>query len=203
MSTDDADETDKGNAESEQDDAQSGECDIFFEEAEQCPPEAKAQFWMSVAAYEQAPSTTHFQLLEESGIELLSPESMDDHQLAAKLWEVIKGLARLRIFLSQTNHLNDRELYTLLWHDLLREAIKDLPLDISSAWHIDLLGSASAEDTYQYLKYYADDAIRQQWSADFSADEMPEHEDLPFDRDRHLPQASDRRQTNVEDGEVM
>jgi hypothetical protein len=38
---------------------------------------------MSVAAYEQAPSTTHFQLLEESGIELPSPESMDDHRLAA------------------------------------------------------------------------------------------------------------------------
>lgn len=54
--------------------------------------------------------------------------------------------------------MNDRELYTLLWHDLLREAIKDLSLDSSSTWHIDLLGSGSAEDTYQYLKYYADDA---------------------------------------------
>jgi hypothetical protein len=59
---------------------------------------------------------------------------------------VIEGLARLHGFLSRTDHPCDRGLYTLLWHDLLREAIKDLPLDNSSA-HIDLLGSGSAEDT--------------------------------------------------------
>lgn len=54
-------------------------------ESEELPPERRAQFWMSVAAYEQAPSTTHFQLLEESGIELPAPESMDDERLATKL----------------------------------------------------------------------------------------------------------------------
>jgi hypothetical protein len=48
---------------------------------------------------------------------------------------VIEGLARLRIFLSQTNHLSDRRLYELLWRDVLREAIKDLPLTAASAWH--------------------------------------------------------------------
>jgi hypothetical protein len=80
---------------------------------------------MSVAAYEQAPSTTHFQLLEESSIELPVSESMDDERLAIKLREVIEGLARLRIFLSRTDHLSDRELYELLWRDALREAVKD------------------------------------------------------------------------------
>jgi len=172
-------------------------------ESEECPPEARAQFLRSVAAYDLAPLTTHFQLLEESGIQLSPPESMDDRQLKAKLWEVIEGLARLRVFLSQTDHLDDRALYTLFWHDLLREAVKDLPLDDSSTWHIDLLGSGSEEDTSLYLKYYADDAARRQWSADFPDDEMPEHEEPPFDRDRRLPQADDRGQTNVEDDQVM
>ncbi len=172
-------------------------------ESEECPPEARAQFWLNVAAYEQSPWTTHFQLLEEAGINLPSPESMDDRQLEAKLWEMIEGLAGLRVFLSQTDHLNDRALYTLFRHDLLREAVKDLPLDDSSAWHIDLLGSGNEEDTYLYLKYYADDATRRQWSADFPDDKMPEHEGPPFDRDRRLPQADDRGQANVEDGEVM
>lgn len=46
-------------------------------ESEECPPETSAQFWLSVAAYEQAPWTTRFHLLEESGVKLLSPESMD------------------------------------------------------------------------------------------------------------------------------
>ena len=62
---------------------------------------------------------------------------MDDLQLEAKLWETIEGLASLRVFLSQTDHLSDRALYTLCWHDLLREAVKDLPPDDSAAWHID------------------------------------------------------------------
>ena len=172
-------------------------------ESGECPPETRAQFWQSVAAYEQAPWTTHFQLLEEAGINLPSPESINDQQLEAKLWEVIEGLAGRRVFLSQTDHLNDRALYNLFWRDLLREAAKDLPLDDSSAWHIDLLGSGSEEDTYLYLKYYADDAARRQWSADFPDDEMPEHEESPFDRDRRLPQADDRGQTNVEDDQVM
>jgi len=172
-------------------------------ESEESSPEARAQFWLSAAAYEQAPSTTHFQLLEESGIELTAPDSMKDERLATKLWEVIEGLARLRIFLSQTNHLSDRELYELLWRDVLREAVKDLPLDHSSAWHIDLAGSGSDEDTNLYLKYYAGEDIRRQWAADFPDDEMPDHEKPPFDRDRHLPQANGMAQTNVEDGEVM
>jgi hypothetical protein len=77
-------------------------------EFEEFSPEARAQFWLSVAAYEQAPWTTRFQLLEESGVKPPSPESIDEHQLTAKLWDVIEGLARLHIFLSQTNHLSDR-----------------------------------------------------------------------------------------------
>ncbi len=71
-------------------------------ESGECPPEARARFRQSVAAYEQAPSTTHFQLLEEAGIKLPSPESKNDRQLEAKPWEVIEGLAGLRVFLSQT-----------------------------------------------------------------------------------------------------
>jgi len=117
--------------------------------SDDCPPEVAAQFWQRVAAYEQAPLTTHFQQLEEAGVELPEPEAMDDQRLTAKLWEVIEALARLRVFLSQTDHLSDRELYTLLW----REPVKDMPLDESSAWHIDLTGSGSTEDTYLYLKY--------------------------------------------------
>jgi hypothetical protein len=206
MPTNDGDE---GNGETRSDELEpewGGEADkveIFESESKECPPEVSAQFWMSVAAYEQVPSTTHFQLLEESGIELPAPEYLDDRRLTAKLWEVIEALARLRVFLSQTDHLSDRELYTLLWRELLREPVKDMALDNSSAWHIDLRGSGSEEDIYLYLKYYADDATRQQWSTDFPDDKMPGHEEPPFNRDRHLPQANDSPQTNVEDGEVM
>jgi hypothetical protein len=187
MSTDDEDEPDKDDGETGPDAVPFGEGALSFEESEKLSPETRAQFWMKVAAYEQAPSTTHFQLLEESGIELPAPESMGDEHLAAKLWEMIEGLARLRIFLSQTNHLSDRQLYELLGHDVLREAVKDLPLAATSVWHIDLAGSGSTDDTKLYLMYYADEDLRQQWAADFPDDEMPEHVEPPFDRDSYLP----------------
>jgi hypothetical protein len=161
MSNDEEGKTDKYNAQTEPDAAPPDECDIFLWESNELSPEARAQFWQSVAAYEQAPLTTHFQQLEEAGVALPVPESLDDQRLTAKLWEVIEALARRRVFLSQTDHLSERELYTLLWRELLREPVKDMPLDNSSAWYIDLLGSGSEEDIYLYLKYYADDATRQ------------------------------------------
>jgi hypothetical protein len=160
--------------------------------SEECPPETAAQFWLSVAAYEQAPWTTHFQELVDAGVELPAPESMDDLQLAAKLSEVVDGLARMRVFLSQTDHLSDRELYTLLWKDTLREPVKDMPRDESSAWHIDLLSGGGEEDTRLYMKYYADEETRRGWLADFPDDEMPPHEEPPYDRDRFLPRANGR-----------
>lgn len=78
-----------------------------------------------------------------------------------------------------------------------------MPLDESSAWHIDLTGSGSEEDTYLYLKYYADEEARQRWAADFPDDEMPEHAEPLFDRDRYLPQVNGVAQTGTEGGEVM
>lgn len=145
--------------------------------SDDCPPELAAQFWQSVAANEQAPLTTHFLQLEEAGVELPDPESLDDRRLTAKLWEVIEALARLRVFLGQTNHLSGRELYTLL--------------NGSSAWHIDLTGRGSEEDVHLYLKYYADEETRRRWATDFPDVEMPQHAAPPFDRDRYPPQAND------------
>jgi hypothetical protein len=152
-------------------------------------PELEEEFLRGVIAYETAPWTTHFQQLEEAGVELPSPESMDDEKLTAKLWEVIEALARMRVFLSNTNHLSDRELYTELWNNVLREETRAMVFDEYSAWHIDMIGSGSEEHTYLWMKYYADEITRRRWKKDWPDYEMPEHEDPPYDRDRHLPGA--------------
>ena len=94
------------------------------------------------------------------------------------------------MFLNETNHLSDRELYTLLWTDILREETKLVPPDEDSAWRIDLLGSGSEEDTRLYLKYYANEDFRRQWHEDWPDQPIPGHEDPPYDRDRYLPQPS-------------
>ena len=152
-----------------------------------CSAEMEESFWQHVVDYEEAPWTTHFQQLERAGVSLPPPDSLKDEELTAKLWEVIQKLALLHVFIEQTDHLSDRELYTHLWTDSLREETKELPMAANSACHIQLLGSGSDEDNLLYLKYYADDAWSQQWHKDFPSDPIPRHEDPPYDRDRVLP----------------
>jgi hypothetical protein len=67
-----------------------------------------------------------FDLIVAAGTELPAPDTMDDAQLSGKLQEMIDGLTYLRIALSSTDHLSDRELYTLLWRDELRK-----PMDVA------------------------------------------------------------------------
>lgn len=164
-------------------------CDGQMElgDLDDCPAETEEAFWKHVVEYEEAPWTTHFQQLESAGVSLPPPDSLDDQQLTAKLWEVIQKLALLRVFIEQTDHLSDRELYSHLWSDSLREETKMLPPSPDSAYHIQLLSSGSEEDNQLYLKYYADDDWRQHWHEDFPNDPIPEHQDPPYDRDRLLP----------------
>ena len=152
-----------------------------------CPEETEEAFWNYVVEYEEAPWTTNFQQLESAGVSLPAPESLKDEELTAKLWEVIQKLALLHVFVEQTDHLSDRELYTHLWTDSLREETKALPLAANCMCHIQPLGGCSEEDMQLYLKYYADDDFRRDWQKDWPRDPIPAHEDPPYDRDRLLP----------------
>jgi hypothetical protein len=153
------------------------------------PPEIAEQFWSNVLAYESADQTCHFNQLTEQGIELPPPEDLDDVALSAKLWEAIHGLASRNVYLSQTDHLSDRELYEELWHESLREVTMDMPPGSGWNCHLDLLGSGSDEDIELYLKYYADEDYRQHWHKDFPNDVIPPHVDPPYDRDSKLPKS--------------
>jgi hypothetical protein len=159
-------------------------------ESEDCPPGMAESFWQRVVDYEKAPWTSEFEQLTNAGIDLPPPDEMSDETLTAKLWEVIRILAQRRTFISMTNHLSDRELYAYLWSDVLHECMKLMPMDAYSAHHIDLLSSGSEEDTYLYMKHFADEKTRRDWMESFPDYEMPEHVDPPYDRDRRLPRAT-------------
>jgi hypothetical protein len=163
-----------------------------------CPGEIEESFWKQVVEYEEAPWTTHFHELETAGVSFPAPDSMNDQELTVKLWEVIHKLALLRVFIEQTDHLSDRELYTHLWSDTLREETKALPPAANGSCHIELLGGWSAEDTELFLKYYADEDWRRQWHEEWPQDPIPVHEDPPYDRDRLLPKPDYSPSTNGE-----
>src|ERR1700761_8659715 len=77
-----------------------------------CSAETEEAFWEHIVDYEEAPWTTHFQQLENASVSFPAPDSLKDEELTAKLWEVIQKLALLHVFIEQTDHLSDRELYT-------------------------------------------------------------------------------------------
>jgi hypothetical protein len=117
-------------------------------ESDRLSSQEREQFWRRVVEFETAPSTTHFQQLTDVGLELPDPDAvnLDDERLSATSWTMIAALAALHVFISQTNHLSDRELYTLLWHEVLRDEVPMLP-DDPGAWHVDLLSSGSDAHT--------------------------------------------------------
>ncbi len=145
------------------------------------------EFWERVVAFEKAPRRTHFALLHEAGVALPHPDSLAEPELHEKLWEVIHKLAELRAFLYRTDHLSDRELYAVLWDDVLREETFVLPTNDDAACHLDLIGSGSEEDIRIALTYYDDEEERERWRESWPEDSIPEHKDPPYDRDQHLP----------------
>ena len=152
-----------------------------------CPPELLEQFLEHVKAFEEAERGTDFDRLLKMGITLPDPKDLDDKAITHKLEEVIFGLARLRVFLENTNHLSDRQLYADLWTDGLREETEDLSGCEQGAWHHDMIGSGSEEHTALYLEYYADDKWRKDWVEQFPEYKLPPRQKPPYDRDRHLP----------------
>ena len=150
------------------------------------------EFLKHILAFETAESASLLQWLENAGQDVPPPGSLDDAQLHTKLWEVINRMASLGAYLHNTNHLSDRELYTYLFEDGLREDAVLFPDNPGYVYGLDLLGSGSEEDMQLYMKYFADEASRAEWKADFPGLEMPPHEDPPFDRDKDLPKSQVR-----------
>jgi hypothetical protein len=156
---------------------------------ESMPADMEEEFLRHVLDYENAQPISLLRLLENSGLDVPPPAQFDDDGLTVKLKEIIERMASVGAYLLHTNHLSDRALYEYLYHDGLREEAVLFPENPSYAYMIDLTGSGSEEDNQVFLKYYADEAYRQQWASDWPADNIPEQEAPPFDRDRLLPKS--------------
>jgi hypothetical protein len=164
-----------------------GEMTTF--EADEAPPEILEEFWESVVGYESAPDTSEHERLRAEGIELPAPDQLDDAALTKKLWEVIHALAARNTFLTNTDHLSDRELYTFLINECFHEISKDVPKGTGWVHGIDILGSYGEKEIELHHRYYADHESRARWLERFPNDVLPPREKPPYDRDRLLPKA--------------
>ena len=153
-----------------------------------CDPKVEEAFLENVLALETHGFVCPFDTLIKDGFDLPPPEKLDDAALTAKLWELIRELGKRRLFLHCTDHLSDRELYTWLVTDALREEMMGFGLPFGNC-HLDVLGGCSEEDIILSMRYYSDDEERARWAKDFPDFVMPPKEKPPYDRDRLLPKS--------------
>ena len=154
------------------------------------PPNLSAdveeRFLQNVIRYHEREPISVIELLANAGYEFVSSHKLDDKTLAVRLKEVIERISNYGVYVLQTNHLSDRELYEFL-SKCLAEEVELFPEDPGSAYIINLIGD-TAKDLQTYLKYYATRFERKQFARQFNVP-VPEHKDPPFDRDRFLPKA--------------
>ncbi len=162
--------------------------ELFQHTDPETDPEEELAFLEHIYVLESQPTITHAHQLIENGVCLPSPNDLSEAQLHDKLWEVIDKLAELRVFLENTNHLNDRSLYEQLWTETLNEFTWDMSHSLNGALHIDMCGSGSEEDTENWLRFYASEVDRAQWAADFPDEKIPPRQMPLVDRDDKLPQ---------------
>jgi len=162
--------------------------EMFSGTATDCDPKIEEAFLENVLALETHGFIAPLDALIKDGFDLPPPEKLDEATLAAKLWELIRELARRRLFLHNTDHLSDRELYTWLVSDALREELMGFGLPFGNC-HLDVLGGCSEEDIILSMRYYLDDEERARWAKDFPDFPMPPKEEPRYDRDRLLPKS--------------
>jgi hypothetical protein len=121
---------------------------------------AENEFLACMLAWEQAPVLPIYRWFEPE-LRPPRPDSLNDDDLHQILWDLIGKLFARRIVLDFTDHLSDRDLYCLIFRDILpaREKKLDWP---TNYLHFDCTGPSS--DPEIWLRYYATEEERLDWA---------------------------------------
>jgi hypothetical protein len=124
------------------------------------------------------------------GYHPLPPGELNDRQLPGRLWELLYAAAARRFFFSSSNHLSDREFYTLLWEQWLDEPTPDIPseAETNTTTFVSEFEARGLTSEEIWLRYYARESDYELWRSRQPDFIIPPHEDPPFDRDRFLPE---------------
>ncbi len=141
------------------------------------PTPKENEYLASMLAWERAPALPISQWFVPE-LTLIAPEVLDDEALHELLWDTVQKLFDQRIVLDFTDHLSDRQLYTLVYRDILPSYEKRI--DGSRAWlHWDCADTGTNSDAW--LRYYASDDERDDWEQQVE-DIAPPKCPLPFPR---------------------
>ena len=160
------------------------ELEPYFDESirsvnvEELPTPMENEFLASMLAWERAPILPIAQWFEPE-LRLPHPDGLTNGQLHDLLWSTIRKLHDRRIVLDFTDHLSDRELYCLIYRDILPCAEKKID-SLSNYLHWDCADMGG--DPTIWLRYYASEEERLAWADDFS-DPLPPAEEPPHRRE--------------------
>jgi hypothetical protein len=153
-------------------------------DARRVPTPVENEFLASMLAWERAPVLPIAQWFDPP-LDLPQPDALADDDLRRLLLDTVRKLFDKRIVLDFTDHLSDRQLYCLIFRDILpsREKKIDNP---NNYLHWDCAGVS--EDAQVWLRYYATEEERSDWAEQFPDDELPPRETPPYKR--RLPRRS-------------
>lgn len=110
------------------------------------PSDKKEEFyWTMVYDLELAPTSTTRALLLEQGIIPVPPQELSSVDMHDELWTIIEAMSNCGIFLLNTDHLSDRDLYCRLYYKILDESVRMMPPASEAAEFIDCLHSMDLE----------------------------------------------------------
>ena len=136
---------------------------------------------------EEAPVTTWKEELSVRGYDYEWCSADSDSVITVKLWSLLDALAGMRIFVTNTDHLSERELYELLVNVYIVKQVAQIPLDHHMACMIDIVGSEVEDNPSNWLRYYASSRERLEWARQNIGKRLPTVEKLPYSREDQLP----------------
>ncbi len=123
------------------------------------PTSVENEYLASMLAWERAPVLPICEWFEPTLV-LPRPETLTEEQLHDTLWDTIQKLYDKRVVLDFTDHLSDRQLYCVIFRDILPSPEKKI--DRSDNYlHWDCADAGG--DPEVWLRYYASEEDRRGW----------------------------------------
>jgi hypothetical protein len=138
------------------------------------PIKVENEFLASMLAWERAPMLPIHEWFEPA-LELPHPETLGNQQITRLLLATVERLFENRIVLDFTDHLSDRELYTLILRDILPTPEKMI-VGSDHYLHWDC-----TRDSETWLRYYASEEERMAWAGELCTP-LPPHDTPPHRR---------------------
>lgn len=136
--------------------------------------QAENEYLASMLAWERAPALPISDWFSPP-LHLLAPDALGDAQLSFRLKQTTQELYSKCIVLRCTDHLSDRELYTIIYRDILPCCEKKVEVPGKA------LEWMCVEDTETWLRYYASPVERRRYKEEYDT-ELPAAETPEFKR---------------------